>query len=75
MLENSLVKILTSICFCEERGKGRWRLGGGDFVKSIVPWTFGVIAPNSDWFKLNSQINGIISIFHVLYKKLALNFH
>ena len=25
MLENSLIKILTSICFCEERGKG----GGG----------------------------------------------
>lgn len=22
MLENSLIKILTSICFCEERGKG-----------------------------------------------------
>ncbi len=23
MLENSLIKILTSICFCEERGNGR----------------------------------------------------
>lgn len=91
MLENSLIKILTSICFCEERGegrggmedghmedggwrKGRLRLGGGDFVISIVPWPFGAIAPTSDWFKLNSQINGIISIFHVLYQKIALNF-
>jgi hypothetical protein len=29
MLENSLIKILTSICFCEERGKGGGRKGRG----------------------------------------------
>jgi hypothetical protein len=74
MIEISLVKKLTSICFCEERGeggmedghmedggwrKGRLRLGGGDFVISIVPWPFGAIAPTSDWFKLNSKIKRI----------------
>lgn len=28
MIEISLIKILTSICFCEERGKGGWGKGG-----------------------------------------------
>jgi hypothetical protein len=31
MLENSLIKILTIICFYEERGNGRW--GNGSWGK------------------------------------------
>jgi hypothetical protein len=45
-----------------EEGRGRMGDGGrvrGDLALSIVPWPFGAIAPNSDWFKLNSKIKRI----------------
>lgn len=64
MIEISLVKKLTSICFCEERGReeGEWRMEErkrGRFAISIVPWPFRVESPNTDRFKQYSQINRI----------------